>query len=42
MGNDIKIDLRDIRFEDVDWNHLAQDRDRSWVLVIKVINIRAS
>jgi hypothetical protein len=27
-GDNIKMDLREIRFRDVDWIHLAQYRDR--------------
>jgi hypothetical protein len=26
--DNIKMDLRDVEFGDVDWIHLAQDRDR--------------
>jgi hypothetical protein len=29
----IKIDLRDIGWEGVQWIHLAQDRERWWALV---------
>jgi len=28
----IKMDLKDIQWEGVDWIDLAQDRDRWWVL----------
>jgi hypothetical protein len=28
-----KMDLHKIGFEDIDWIHLAQDRDRWWALV---------
>jgi hypothetical protein len=38
--DNIKIDLREIGFGDVDWNHLTQDRDRWWALVNTVINLR--
>jgi hypothetical protein len=31
--DNIKMDLRDIRFGDVDWIHLARDRDRGRALV---------
>jgi hypothetical protein len=34
------MDLREIGFEDVDWIHLAQDRDRRQALVIMVMNLR--
>jgi hypothetical protein len=27
------MDLREIEWEDVDWMHLAQDRDQWWALV---------
>jgi hypothetical protein len=30
---DIRIELREIRWKGVDWMHLAQDRDQCWVLV---------
>jgi hypothetical protein len=36
----IKMDLREIGFGDVDWIHLAPDRDRWWALVNTVINFR--
>jgi hypothetical protein len=38
--DDIKIDLREIGFGDVDWIHLAQDRDRWRALVNTVMNLR--
>jgi hypothetical protein len=38
-GN-IKMDLREIGFGDVDWIHWAQDRDRWRALVNKVMNLR--
>jgi hypothetical protein len=38
--NNIKVDLREIGFGDVDWIHWAQDRDRWRVLVNTVINLR--
>jgi hypothetical protein len=38
-GN-IKMDLREIGFGDVDWIDLAQDRDRWRALVNTVINLR--
>jgi hypothetical protein len=37
---DIKIDLRELGVGDVDWFHLAQDRDRWRALVNTVMNIR--
>jgi hypothetical protein len=36
----IVMDLRDIRWEVVDWIHLAQDRDRWRALVNTVMNLR--
>jgi hypothetical protein len=38
--NDIRIDLKDIGWEGVDWMHLAQDRDQWRALVNTVINLR--
>jgi hypothetical protein len=38
--DNIKMDLREIWFGDVDWIHLAQDRDRWWALVNTVMNLR--
>jgi hypothetical protein len=38
--DNIKIDLKEIGFGDVDWIHLAQDRDRWGALVITVMNLR--
>jgi hypothetical protein len=35
----IKMDLREIEFGDVDWIHLAQDRDRWRTIVNTVINL---
>jgi hypothetical protein len=37
--DNIKIDLREIGFGDVDWIHWAQDRDRWWALVSMVMNL---
>jgi hypothetical protein len=36
----IKMDLREIVFEDVDWIHWAQDRDSWRALVNTVMNLR--
>jgi hypothetical protein len=38
--DNIKTDLGEIGFGDVDWIHLAQDRDRRRALVNTVINLR--
>jgi hypothetical protein len=38
--DNIKMDLREIGFGDVDWIHLAQDRDRWRVIVNTVMNLR--
>jgi hypothetical protein len=36
---DIRMDLRELGWEGVDWIHLAQHRDREWALVITVMNL---
>jgi hypothetical protein len=38
--DNVKIYLREIGFRDVDWIHLAQDRDRWQALVNTVMNLR--
>jgi hypothetical protein len=38
--DNIKMDLREMGFVDVDWIHLAQDRDRWRALVFTVMNLR--
>jgi hypothetical protein len=38
--DNIKMDLREIGFGDVDWIHLAQDRDRWRALVNTVMNLQ--
>jgi hypothetical protein len=40
--DNIKIDLREIGFGDVDWIHLAQDRDRFRALVNMVMSLQVS
>jgi hypothetical protein len=40
--DNIKMDLREIGFGDVDWIDLAQDRDWWWALVNTVMNLRVS
>jgi hypothetical protein len=37
--NNIKIDRKGVRYEDVDWIHLTQDRDQLWSLVNTVTNV---
>jgi hypothetical protein len=34
----IKMDLREIGLGDVEWIHLAQDRDHCWALINAVMN----
>jgi hypothetical protein len=38
--NNIKIDLREIGWDGMDWIDLAQDRDRQRALVNTVMNLR--
>jgi hypothetical protein len=38
--DNIKMDLAEIGFRDVDWIHLAQDRDRWRAVVNTVMNLR--
>jgi hypothetical protein len=38
--DNIKMDLREIEFEDVDWIHWTQDRERWRALVNTVMNLR--
>jgi hypothetical protein len=38
--NKIKIDIREIRWNGVDWIELAQDRDQWRALVNTVMNLR--
>jgi hypothetical protein len=40
--NNIKMDLREIGWGDMDWIDLTQDRDQWRALVITVITLRAS
>jgi hypothetical protein len=37
MEDNIRMDLREIGWEDMDWMHLAQDRDQWRALVHTVI-----
>jgi hypothetical protein len=40
MGGNIRVDLREIGWKDVDWIHLAQDRDQWQALVNMVMKLR--
>jgi hypothetical protein len=37
--HNIRMDLREIRWEGVDWMHLAQDRDQWRTLVSTIMNL---
>jgi hypothetical protein len=39
MG-DIKMDLKEVGWEGMDWIALAQDKDRWWALVNVVMNVQ--
>jgi hypothetical protein len=41
-ANNIKMDLREIRWDGMDWIDVAQDRDRWRALVNTVMNLRVS
>jgi hypothetical protein len=40
LADNIKMDLREIRWDGMDWIGLAQDRDRWRALVNTVMNLR--
>jgi hypothetical protein len=40
--DNIKMDLREIRFGDMDWIYVAQDRGQWWALVNIVMNLQVS
>jgi len=40
MGDNIKMHLQEVGWEDMDWIALAQDRDMWWPLVNVVMNLR--
>jgi hypothetical protein len=40
MEYNIKTDLRETWWEDVEWMHLAQYRDNWWAVVNTVMNLR--
>jgi len=39
MGDNIKMDLQEVGWGDMDWIALAQDRDMWWALVNVVMNL---
>jgi len=38
--DNIKIDLQEVRCEGIDWNDMAQNRDRWWAFVNAVMNLQ--
>jgi hypothetical protein len=40
LDDNIKMDLRQIMFEGVDWIHLACDRNQGWPVLNPTINIQ--
>jgi hypothetical protein len=38
--DNIKMDLKEIGWEGMDWMHLAQDRYQWWVFVNMIMNLR--
>jgi len=40
MGDNIKVDFQNIKWESVDWIDLAQDKDDFRILVKAVMNFR--
>jgi hypothetical protein len=40
--NNIKLDLKEIRCDGIDWNHLARDRDQWWAHVNTIMNLQIS
>jgi hypothetical protein len=42
MGNDIIMDFREVKWEDVDWIHLAQDRIKFWAVVNAELELRVT
>jgi hypothetical protein len=38
--DNIRMDLREVRWEGMDWIHLAQDRDQWWAVVNTAMNLR--
>jgi len=40
LEDNIRMELREIWSEVVDWNHLVQERDQWWTVVKTAMNIR--
>jgi hypothetical protein len=40
--DNIKMDLQEVGYGDIDWIELAQNRDRWWALVKAVMNLRVT
>jgi hypothetical protein len=40
--DNIRIDLREMGWEGVDWMNVTQDRDQWWILVNTVMNLRVA
>jgi hypothetical protein len=40
--DNVRMNLKEIRWKDVDWMHLAQNRDQWWTLVYTVMKLRIS
>jgi len=39
MGNNIRMDLREIEWEGVEWIHLVEDKDQWQALVNTIMNL---
>jgi hypothetical protein len=40
MEDNIRMDLREIGWEEVNWMHVTQDRHERWVVVNTIMNLR--
>jgi hypothetical protein len=40
--DNIKVNLQEVRWGGMDWNDMAQDRDRRWAVVSVVMNLRVA
>jgi hypothetical protein len=40
VGDNIKMDLREVGWDGIDWIHVTQNRDQWWALVNTVMNLR--